>query len=219
MRTLAIVAGIVLAAPSALAGPNGSLVGDYVEARTAEVFTGGCIMGSEAETVGKEAVLAWRITRGTFGGTPLDGLAVVVALAADRNLGIREIGGVAPSVVRAAVLVDERADAPQRDALVALVRALTGGLVDRVADVKAVPVTFAREAQRYLVSAGDARLDVATELAHTASCGAMQWFQPFTKLSDAAIGLAETHVYSGAALGTRWQQDGRRSAFFGTFAY
>ena len=42
--------------------------GAYVEARTAEVFTGGCIMNSEAETVGKQAVLAWKVDRGTFNG-------------------------------------------------------------------------------------------------------------------------------------------------------
>jgi hypothetical protein len=219
MKKAAMLAVTLSAATSVMAGPRGTLVGEYVEARTAEVFTGGCIMGSEAETVGKEAVLAWRISRGAFDGVPLDGLVVVAAVAGDRNLGIREIGGVAPSAVRAAVLVDARATAAQRDALVALVREMTGGLVDRIAEVKAVPITFAHDAQHYLVSAGEAALDVATEVTHTASCGAMQWFQPFTKLSDAAIGLAETHVYTGAALGARWQQDGRRSAFFGTFEY
>ena len=67
--------------------------GEYVEARTAEVFTGGCIMGSEAETIGKQAVLAWKVDRGSFNGVSLDGLSVVAAVAGDRNLGIAEIGG------------------------------------------------------------------------------------------------------------------------------
>ena len=91
---LAVVA--VLAAVPAFAGPAGSIRGDYVEARTAEVFTGGCIMGSEADTAGRNAVLAWRVTNGTFNGVSLDGLSVVAAVAADKNLGIREIGGDAP---------------------------------------------------------------------------------------------------------------------------
>ena len=60
----------------------------YVEARTAEIFTGGCIMGSEAETMGKQAVLAWKVDRGSFNGVSLDGLSVVAALAGDKNLGI-----------------------------------------------------------------------------------------------------------------------------------
>ena len=34
------------------------VTGDYVEVRTAEVFTGGCILGSEWESLGREAILA-----------------------------------------------------------------------------------------------------------------------------------------------------------------
>ncbi len=219
MKKLAMCAAVALMVAPVAAGPRGTLVGDYVEARTAEVFTGGCIMGSEAETVGREAVLAWRIRRGAFGGVALDGLAVVAAMAGDSNLGIREMGGTGPTEVKTAVLVDERATPAERGALVALVRELTGGLADRIVDVKAVPITFERDAQRYLVTAGDATLDVATEVTHPASCGAMQWFHPFTRLSEPAIGLANTHAYMGHALGARWQQDGRRSAFFGTFEY
>ena len=60
-RGMLVAALVVLASPLALlsAGGKGAVSGEYVEARTAEVFTGGCIMGSEAETVGKNAVLAW----------------------------------------------------------------------------------------------------------------------------------------------------------------
>ena len=61
--------------------------GAYVEARTAEVFTGGCIMNSEAETVGKQAVLAWKVDRGSFNGIDIDGLSVVAALSGDREPG------------------------------------------------------------------------------------------------------------------------------------
>ena len=92
-RAMFVAAMVGLAAAPLLAGGRGSLSGEYVEARTAEVFTGGCIMGSEAETMGKNAVLAWKINRGSFNGVELDGLSVVAAVAGDRNLGIEEIGG------------------------------------------------------------------------------------------------------------------------------
>lgn len=84
----AMVIGLAAAAPLA-AGGRGTVSGAYVEARTAEVFTGGCIMGSEAETMGKQAELAWKVDRGTFNGVAVDGLAVVAALAGDRNLGLQ----------------------------------------------------------------------------------------------------------------------------------
>lgn len=201
------------------AGSRPLIVGDYVEARTAEVFTGGCIMGSEAETMGKEAVLAWRIDRGTFAGEALDGLSVVVALAGDRNLGIREIGGEAPAAVRAVVLVDERAGAGEREALVAFVRAATKGLAQRVVEVRPVPIRFERTGDAVRVTAGEATLDVQTRVEHNASCGAMQWFHPLATVTDAAVGMTRTQVYWGDALGTKWRQVDKKSAFVGTFSY
>src|SRR5438270_10272683 len=97
---------------SIAAGGRSTVSGQYVEARTAEVFTGGCIMGSEAETVGKQAVLAWRVDRGSFNGVSLDGLSVVAAVVGDRNLGIQEIGG-GKAATRSALYVDNRANAAQ----------------------------------------------------------------------------------------------------------
>jgi hypothetical protein len=107
MKRLAFLAAFVLSAAPAWAD---SITGRYVEARTAEVFAGGCIMSSEAETIGRQAVMAWRIDQGSYDGQVLDGLRVVAAVSGDRNLGIREIGGEAPSYVRAVVYVDERAN-------------------------------------------------------------------------------------------------------------
>src|ERR1044071_2284567 len=98
MLAVVVIAFAAATAPFAAAGAKGAVSGAYVEARTAEVFTGGCIMGSEAETVGRQAVLAWKIDRGQFNGVTLDGLSMVAALAGDRNLGIVEIGGAKPAV-------------------------------------------------------------------------------------------------------------------------
>ena len=67
-RAMIVVALVGLAFSPVTAGGRNSVSGQYVEARTAEVFTGGCIMGSEAETVGKQAVLAWKVDRGSFDG-------------------------------------------------------------------------------------------------------------------------------------------------------
>jgi hypothetical protein len=220
MKNAMIVAAacVLAAAVPASAGSNGSIAGDYVEARTAEVFTGGCIMGSQAETIGREALLAWRIDRGTYAGVSLDGLAVVAALAGDHNLGIREMGG-RTARVSAAIVVDGRASAAQRDALVAFVREMTGDLVDQVVQVEAAPIRFAREAGRIAVSTAGVDLDVATRMEHGPSCGAMQWFHPFAAGTEAAVGTTRLQAYSGTALNARWRQVDARSAFFGTFSY
>src|SRR6476660_529318 len=130
-----------LAVAPLAAGGKGSVTGSYVEARTAEVFTGGCIMNSEAETMGKQAVLAWKVDRGTFNGVTLDGLSVVAALAGDRNLGMTEMGGAKPAV-RSAVYVDDKANATQQIALVAMANELTRGLVGSIVQVTSAPIQF-----------------------------------------------------------------------------
>src|SRR5207244_6269666 len=114
MKRLFFVLSLVGGAASPLiAGGKGTVTGEYVEARTAEVFTGGCIMNSEAETMGKQAVLAWKVDRGSFNGIALDGLSVVAAIAGDRNLGMQEMGGAKPAV-RSAFFVDQRANPAQQ---------------------------------------------------------------------------------------------------------
>ena len=220
MKKRSVLAAVaVLAAAPVFAGPGGSLRGDYVEARTAEVFTGGCIMGSEAETMGRQAVLAWRIAEGTFNGVSLDGLAVVAAIAGDHNLGIRELGGAVPSLIKAAVMVDDRATPAQRDGLVAMVRALSRGLADNVVEVKAVPITFVRDDRSFTVKAGAAELAVETKIDHGVACGAMKWFTPFSAGAEAAVGLTKVQEFWGGSLDSKWRQIDRRSAFFGTFRY
>src|SRR6185436_4544261 len=82
-RAVSLVAVIGMASTVMMAAGKETVSGQYVEAATAEIFTGGCIMGSEAETMGKQAVLAWKVDRGTVNGVSLDGLAVVAALSGD----------------------------------------------------------------------------------------------------------------------------------------
>ena len=214
-----IVAALVgLAASPLLAGGKGSVSGEYVEARTAEVFTGGCIMGSEAETMGKQAVLAWKVDRGSFNGVSLDGLTVVAAVAGDHNLGIQEIGG-ERAATRSALFVDDRANPAQQTALVAMAKELSQGLVGTIVEVTPAPIQFASHGKQIHVSAAEVALDVNKEMKHDPTCGAMQWFHPLATVDHAAIGVAEQNAFSGTALGTKWSDPNKRSAFFGTFSY
>ncbi len=216
MLMLAALVGLVTA-PLA-AGAGGTLVGSYVEARTAEVFTGGCIMASEAETMGREAVLAWKVDRGSFNGVSLDGLSVVAAIAGDRNLGIVEIGGEKASS-KSSVIVDERANPAQRMALVAMANELSSGIMGKIVGVTSAPIQFAEEHDAIQVAAGPAALHVSKHVDHDPSCGAMQWFHPLATINDATIGMTEEHSFKGSGLGTKWSDPNRRSSFFGTFSY
>ena len=212
------LAATLFASP-AFAGNAPSVTGTYVEARTAEVFAGGCIMNSEAETMGRQAVLAWRVDQGRVGGVSIDGLAVVAALSGTHNLGMREMGGEAPTEVKALMYVDDRATAAQRDALVTMAKSAIGDLALRVVDVQAVPIAFDRTHHAASVRAGAAALDVEAHIHHDPSCGAMQWFRPLSRGANAEVGLTRTQVFSGMEIGTRWSQADKKSAFVGTFSF
>ncbi len=224
MYRAALALATILAAAPALAAdststPATSVTGTYVEARTAEVFAGGCVMNSEAETMGRQALLAWRVDRGNVAGVAIDGLSVVAALSGTHNLGMREMGGEAPTLVKALMYVDERATPAQRDALVSMARTAIGDLAVRVVDVQAVPIAFERTHHAAAVQAGDAQLEVEAHIHHDPSCGAMQWFHPLSRGAKAEVGMTRNQTFTGQALGTRWQQIDKRSAFVGTFAF
>jgi len=210
------LAGFVIA-PLAATGRD-SVSGSYVEARTAQVFTGGCVMASEAETTGREAVLAWNVDRGSFNGVSLDGLSVVAAVAGDRNLGIFELGG-ERAASRSALFVDERANPAQRLALVAMANQLANGSLGKIVAVTAAPIQFSDKRDEIHVSTTQVLLDVNKHLEHDPSCGAQQWFHPLSSLDNATIGVTEQHSFGGSALGTRWSDPDKPSAFFGTFRY
>jgi hypothetical protein len=194
-----------------------SVTGKYVEARTAEVFTGGCIMSSEADTVGRQAVLAWKVDRGSYNGVSLDGLSVVAALSGDANLGIHEIGGVRANV-KSAVVVDERANAAQRIALVAMATDLAKGNVGTIVNVTSAPIQFAETDHGINVSTSQVKLDVSRHVDHDPTCGSMQWFQPLATVTEATMSQTEEHSFTGSSLGTKWSAPNRRSSYIGTFA-
>jgi len=120
--------------------PAPGISGDYLEARTADVYTGSCFANSEMDLAGKQAVVAWRVRQGGWQGVPLDGLAVVAAVRATATLG-DPFGG--PLRAAALIVVDQRATPVQRDALVAFARAMSGDLLAKVVGVESAPIEMA----------------------------------------------------------------------------
>jgi hypothetical protein len=195
-----------------------SVTGTYVEARTAEVFAGACVMNGEADTIGREALVAWKVDKGQVNGVTLDGLAVVAALASDTNLGIHEIGGQS-TPARAALYIDVRATPAQRKALVSMVKSLSGRLIDSIVQETAAPIQFVDTGHEIRVSTDTLKLSVEKHLTHDASCGNKQWFGPLTAVDHAEMGTTSENEFSGPALCTKWSDPDRHSSFFGTFSY
>ncbi len=87
----AIVAVALICALPAMAAPKPQapqITGQYLESRTADIYTGPCIANSETNLAGKQAVMAWHIDQGTWTNVDLSGLTVVAVVNATDTLGM-----------------------------------------------------------------------------------------------------------------------------------
>ena len=66
-KSMTALCGALVLAGSGVAGAAG-IRGDYVEARTADVFTGPCFSNAEVFIYGNQAVMAWKVTEGSYRG-------------------------------------------------------------------------------------------------------------------------------------------------------
>jgi hypothetical protein len=218
MKSTALVAAVLGLAVSTLSARAVTVTGTYVEARTSEVFAGACIINGEADTAGREALLAWKVDRGGFNGVALDGLAVVAAVAGDGNLSVHEIGGEVAKA-RAALFFDARATAAQRQALVAMATTLSKGLAATVVEATPAAIEFVDGAHDIRVATKSLRLVVQKHLDHDVSCGSKQWFGPLATVDHAEMGATAENAFDGRSLGITWSDPNKKSGFVGTFSY
>src|SRR5215475_5105152 len=80
--------------------------GDYIETRSADVYTGQCFANGEVNLVGREAILAWHIQNGSWEGVLLDGLTIAAAVRANGTLGDPYES---PYPAKSVLLVDDQA--------------------------------------------------------------------------------------------------------------
>jgi len=80
--------------------------GDYIESRSADVYTGQCFANGEVNLVGNEAILGWHVQSGSWNGVALDGLSVAAAVRARATLGDPYAD---PYPAQAVLIVDDQA--------------------------------------------------------------------------------------------------------------
>ena len=215
---VAVVASVLLAGVSA----GQQISGDYLETRSADVYTGQCFANGEVGLTGNEAILAWRVERGSWNGTRVDGLSVVTAVRAQATLG-DPYGQ--PYPAKAVIIVDDQATAPQQAALIAFARSMSGRLADNVERVIVAPVAFEVARQQAhstaaLLRAGNfATVQTRPLNDHDHICGnEVTFYPPLTETSHAMAAVAVRDEYKGPGLGETWSVSDKRSAFVGTFA-
>jgi hypothetical protein len=199
------------------------LRGDYIEARTADVFTGPCFANSEVELVGNLAVFGWKINAGTWEGVKLDGLSVVGVVKAANTLGNIHANAYP---VKSVVIIDERATPEQRLALKSFAQRMGGDLLQDIVKVNYEAIDLSVEgnnihgAKATLTAGSLAKIQTRAinEGDHLCS-NEITWYGPLTKLDHAMPAYALAHSYKGKELNTTWSSPEKRSAFVGQFQY
>ena len=205
---------VLLPAAAAAAG----IAGSYVEARTADVYTGPCFANSEVGLVGNEAVMAWRIEEGGWDGVDLSGLSVLAIVRSDATLGDPYVESRATESV---LIVDAGANPSQRSALEGFARGMGGDLVSEVAGIETAEVAFdLRSNGEASVTAGDIVAVRTRPLDHRDHlCGNEIVFYPPLAPTDGAMpGVALEHTWQGPGLDATWKSPGKRSTFVGRFS-
>ncbi len=194
--------------------------GDYVETRSADVWTGPCFANGEVNLTGSEATLAWRIRQGEWNGVNLEGLSVIAIARGQATLGDPYKN---PFPAHAVLLLDKKANDAQRQALVSFAKTMGGRLLENVVLVQPEPITMqVGEGSHHgsvVVQAGDmARVETRLLSEKDHYCGnEYVYYPPLTELSHAMPAVAVDNEYLGNSLGAEWKIFDKRSAFVGTF--
>ena len=146
-----------------MTGPSWKVNGQYYETCNCD-FVCPCLPGQLAVSPSHPPclfVMAFQIERGSFGALTLDGLGFIV-LATTPEAMIKGNWSVG-------VIVDDRASAEQRDAIVAIASGSAGGpvaallpLVGKFLGVESAPIRFERNGASWSVTAGSL-LDMAAQ--------------------------------------------------------
>jgi hypothetical protein len=222
MKEILVFRSCIFAAALAFVGcvaAHAKVNGDYVETRNADVYTGQCFANSEVGLSGDQAILAWHIRSGSWGGVKLDGFSVVAVVKANATLGDPYAD---PYPAKSVLIIDQRANAHEREALAAFAKQMGGKLLANVMTVLSAQVEVQVEAEHHgsaFLKAGDF-LTVQTRSINNNDhlCGnESTFYQPLARVSHAMPAVATTDSYNGGSLGRTWTLHDKRSAFVGTF--
>jgi hypothetical protein len=202
--------------------PAWSIEGRYFETCNCEYLCP-CISSNLTATPTNgdcKVALAFQVDRGSKDGVALDGLSFIVVAHTP--------GAMGQGNWTVGLIVDDRATAPQADALLAIASGQAGGpmaqlapLIGKFAGVERRPINFSSsDGKRYAVTAGDL-VDQACE----AVMGMPDATEPMSIIHtghpvNAAIALARatrSHIH---AFGIDWEDDsGKRNGHFAPFRW
>jgi hypothetical protein len=223
MKLKAMIAMAALAVTPLVASTQltPTITGDYLEVRSCDVFTGPCFANSEMGLTGKEGILVWSVREGSWKGTELDGLNVIAVVHTDRTLGDVRYE---PRNGKAVLIVDDRANAKQKEALADFARSMAGRVIKDVADVKTTKIDVKLRTCTKMGCASikaDKLVEIATRCLGDKDhlCGNEDaYYPPLTEVTGAYPAFTELATYKGNGLNLTWEATGQRSAYLAAFS-
>lgn len=221
MRRLSSLAGCVLALTTVSNGFAAEISGEYLEARTCDVYTGPCFANGEVGIAGKEAVMAWRIDEGKWAGQDLSGLGVALIIKANDTLGIGGSFYVNPDKITAVIVVDEKADVEQKAALIRFVKDSAPALAKDVVKIQEAPISLTNDhlsGQGVFTAGKLSKIETRALAKGDCVCSNESViYPPLTKVDNAHAAYTLNMTYEGKDLDRTWSTVNKRSAFMATF--
>jgi len=163
-------------------------------------------------------VMAWKVDKGAVDNVRLDDLTVVAVISASDTLGLEQTGP-----AKSVLIVDARADAAQRAALIHLAQRQAGDLVGKVVAVQGAKIDFdastCKDGGCARLEAGKARIETrCLDGHHDKVCGnESEFYPPLSKGVTARAAVAVEHSFAGKAFNETWKDSQRRGAYVGSF--
>ncbi|MFG0333355.1 MAG: DUF1326 domain-containing protein [Maioricimonas sp. JB049] len=219
MRTFAVLTCAVLAG-SSFAGAA-EIRGQYLEARTCDVYTGPCFANAEMSLGGKEAVMAWKVDDGGWQGTSLEGLSVALVIKAEDTLGDDGVFTQDPGRIESVILVDDTATSEQEFALVDFVKTSAADYTKNVKAVERTAITFENDYATMEGRLKAGRLaEIRTRQLQDFDCvctNEQVFYQPLTDVRHSMPAYTVTQSFGGRGLDAKWEYHNSRSAFLAVF--
>lgn len=199
---------------------SAAITGRYVEVRDADVYTGPCFANSQMGLMGKQAILAWKISKGSWQGTDLSGLGVMAVVKASNTLGDPYYNALPAQAV---LIIDAHASTAQRQALAAFVKAMAPQLLAHIVKVDTAPISMRFEAEPGAVQVAAGKLaEIQTRALMSCDmiCGNEEvYYHPLVSEATAMPAFTMSEAFQGQGLGEVWTHHDQRSAFIGSFTY
>jgi len=222
MRRILItsLASLAFLALAVLPG-KAAIEGNYLEVRNSDVWTGPCFANSQVDLAGKQAILAWKVTNGSWEGINLKGLSVVAVIKASATLGDPYHD---PYPAESVLIVDRKATPRQQKALESFAKSRAGELLSHVVRVDVAPIALVSGAGANhgedVLTAGNLAVVKTRALCHgDIMCGnETVYYPPLTKVTRSMPAFTRVDAFNGKGLGVVWNNRDGRSAFVGAFS-